>query len=568
MEHPHNKIERSLLKIIAWILGIIILLIAGGVLGHRSYRGWQERRLVAQANALVNEGNLKRASLDARRILQINPDSAEGCRIMARISEKASSRSAIDWWRRAVELAGPNTADLLALAKAAVQFDDAANQEYALSRLSEEAKNSAEYHGLSAELASRRREPAELERHLREAVQRDPANKDYAVRLATLQLASPDAAKREEGRVSLTQLQSEPAVRREATRRLIEHAMKRGDFAEAATYAKQLDALPEKTFSDRLLLLTALHRSFDPGFTPLLQELQASAVDAPERVSELISWLNMNQMPAAAITWASQLPPELLTQKTVPIALADSYTAARDWEGMLRIVKGGTWGGMDFLRAALAARAFRETGNSSESTAQWSEAVKKVSANPKQALTLAEIVDKWGWRSEAIELLWVAAKDPSVGDQALQSLYSYFANSGATPDLYRVLLRRQELKPDDLDVQNNVAQLSLLLNMNAERGQKLARDLYEKVPNNPAYASTYAFALHSRGDDKKALHVFSEMTPEHLRQPEVAAYYGIVLASSGDHQKAAEYLDLSEKAGLLPEEKALVERARRTLARR
>jgi hypothetical protein len=58
------------------------------------------------------------------------------------------------------------------------------------------------------------------------------------------------------------------------------------------------------------------------------------------------------------------------------------------------------------------------------------------------------------------------------------------------------------------------------------------------------------------------------LTPEQLRQPEIAAYYGIILAAAGDHARAAEFLDLGEKATLLPQEKALVEKARRSLAQR
>jgi hypothetical protein len=58
------------------------------------------------------------------------------------------------------------------------------------------------------------------------------------------------------------------------------------------------------------------------------------------------------------------------------------------------------------------------------------------------------------------------------------------------------------------------------------------------------------------------------LTPEQLKQSEIAAYYGIILAAAGEHAKAAEYLDASEKAGLLPEEKALVDKARRMVAQR
>jgi len=82
----------------------------------------------------------------------------------------------------------------------------------------------------------------------------------------------------------------------------------------------------------------------------------------------------------------------------------------------------------------------------------------------------------------------------------------------------------------------------LLLNLNADRGQKVARDVYEKDPKNPAYASTYAFALHVQGDTKKALQVFETLTPEQLHQPEIAAYYGIMLAATGD-PRAGEFLE-------------------------
>lgn len=568
LQHPQNKIERSIIKIIAWTLGIIIFLIVGGVVGYKQFHKWQERRLVAQANALVNEGDLKRASLDARRILQINPDSAAGARIMARISEASSSRAAVEWRRRVIDLAPGNASDLIALARTAIRFDDAASRDLALSKLPESAKNTTEYHALAADLAAKKNDSSEMERHLQEALRLDPGNKDTQLRLATLQLASKDSGVRNEAREALAQLQSDPAFRREATRRLAEDAVRRDDLTEATAFGRQLDSFPEKTFQDRLLLLTALHRSIDPGSTALLQEMQAAAVNDPEQIAELISWLNAQQMPLAAISWAGQLSPEVLGQKSVPIALADSYVAARDWSGMQRIVKTGNWGGLDFLRSALAVRAARELGNESEAATYWNEALSKVSANPKHALTLSELVYKWGWRDQAVELLWIAAKDPAAGDQALQRLYNYFASQGATHDLYRVLLRREEFQPNDPSVQNNIAQLSLLLNLNADRGYRIARDLHERDPKNPVYASTYAFALHSRGDTKKALNVMNSLTEEQLRAPAIAAYHGVMLAAAGEHGRAAEYLDLGEKAGLLPEERTLVDKARRTLARR
>src|SRR6266852_4434412 len=73
LQRPHNRIERSLFKIVFWTGGVIVLIVALAIFGHQSIRNWQQRRLSAQANALVDRGDYKRASLDARRLLQINP---------------------------------------------------------------------------------------------------------------------------------------------------------------------------------------------------------------------------------------------------------------------------------------------------------------------------------------------------------------------------------------------------------------------------------------------------------------------------------------------------------------
>ncbi len=552
----------------AWTVGVIVLLVAGGVLGHRSFRNWQQRRLVAQANAFVNEGDYKHASLNARRLLQINPESVEACRIMARLAEKAGLRSAIEWRRRVMELGAAAPGDLLALARDGVRFDERAITELAISRLPESAKTTAEYHALLADIAFAKRDGVEMERQLSEAHRIEAANKDYTLRLAALRMGSNDYAMSVRGKETLVELQSEPALRRDATRYLAEDALRHFDFKEALRLARQLDGFPEKNFTDRLVLLAAMQAASDPEFQPLLEELQTVAADDPERAAALMTWMNIHQMSTLTIAWSAKLSPSVIGSKLVPIALSDAFVAVRDWSGLQRLVKSGNWGDLDFIRNALSARALRELGNEPDSAAQWNEAVKKVTASPPYILMLAETVEKWGWRNEAIDLLWLAAKDPLKGDDALITLYRYFAQKGETQNLYRVMLHRSELHPDDRNIQNNIAQLSLLLNLNMDRGQKIARELFEKEPANAAYVSTYAFALYSQGDFKGAVKVLGALTDAQLHQPDVAAYYGIILAAAGDQARAGEFLDLGEKATLLPEEKALLEKARRSLAQR
>ena len=568
MEHPHDKIERSFLKIILWTVGIILVLSVGGAVGFHQFRAWQQRRLVAEANALVNEGDYRRASLDARRILQINPDSAEACRILARIFEKTGSRATLEWRRRVMELGQATPTDLILLARAAVRADDRQTADVAIGKLPASAKETADYHALLADIAFAQRNGVEMERQLSEAARLDPSNKDYQMRLASLRLGATDRDLRAKGKQTLVEMQNDPALRREATRFLAEDALRQKTTLAAVELARLLDSFPDKTFADRLLLLSALDAAKDNGFAAFLEEMKKSSADDPEQAAALLTWLNVHKREAEAIAWSGTLPPGILGQKMVQIALSDSYVSAKDWAGLQRLVNSGNWGTVDFLRHALHARALRELGSEPESASQWNDAMKEVAPNAREALSLAETVEKWGWRTEAVELLWVVAKDPVRGGDALRALYNYFARAGDTENLYRVLLHEVELHPDDLNLQNNFAQLSLLLSLNTDRGQKAAREVYDKDPKNPAYVSTYAYALHVAGDSKKALALLETLTPEQLREPNVAAYYGVFLAAAGDQTRAAEYLDLGDKANLLPQEKALMEKARRSLAQR
>jgi len=49
LEHPHNKIERSILKVILWTVGVIFVVSVSGVVGYQQFRAWQQRRLIAEA---------------------------------------------------------------------------------------------------------------------------------------------------------------------------------------------------------------------------------------------------------------------------------------------------------------------------------------------------------------------------------------------------------------------------------------------------------------------------------------------------------------------------------------
>jgi hypothetical protein len=191
---------------------------------------------------------------------------------------------------------------------------------------------------------------------------------------------------------------------------------------------------------------------------------------------------------------------------------------------------------------------------------EWSKAVKQATT-PDALETLQRAAAKWDWKKESIDLLWSLANNAPNQRAALNTLYQYYAQQGDTASLYRVAARLSRATPDDPQVQNNFAQLSLLLNADMERARALARRVYEDHKTDASYASTYAFALFTQQLPDQAVKVMNTLSPDDVKRPEVAAYYGIMLAGAGARDKAQPYLELGKTAKLLPEEKKLLDEA-------
>jgi thioredoxin-like negative regulator of GroEL len=564
----NEQIERSLLKIFLGVVGLVFLLGAGGYFSLSAFRAWQVRRFLAEANALVNEGDYKHASLDAQRALELSPGNADAMRVIARSAESVGLRKAIELWRRVTELSKNAEGDVTAWARCAIRFGDADSASKALDAMPEPGRRMAEYHALRSDAALVRHDLSGYERELLEARRIDPQNRKYELALATLHVAANDVATHEVGVRELLDLCGDESFRRDATHRLADDALRRNQITRALDYAGQLDRLPTPDFSDRLLVLSILKAAGDSETQSLLEQLKKDASDDPTKVGALIGWMNWQKMSVEAVGWIKTLPLPMLVKRAIPVNVANAFIATSDWEGLGKFCSGTKWETSDYMRNALTARALRELGQAQESSQQWNEAVAKVSARPEQIFGLAELARKWGWQNEALDLWWLAAKDPINTEKTLRMLYDFYAARHDTRELYRVLAHLEKARPADRAVRNNLAQISLLLNLNAEGAHRLAREVYEQEPKNAEYAATYAFSLYLEGDVRKALQVFAGFSEAELERPQIAAYYGIMLACNNDFSRAAKFLDLSEKATLLPEEKDLVEKAQLTVAQR
>jgi thioredoxin-like negative regulator of GroEL len=566
VQELHEKIERSLLKIVIAVFCLILLLGLGGYFSLTAFQAWQVRRLLAEANALVNEGNYNHASLAARHVLELDPQNADAMRVIARSAEGAGLRSAIEFWRRVTELSGNAEGDVTSWARCAIQFGDASGASKALDSMPEHGKNMAQYHALRSDVALIRHDLAAHEKELLEARRIDPQDKKVELALATLHLAANDIATHENGVRELINLYADGSLRRDALHRLADDALRRNDIIHALKYSRELDRLPNRDFSDRLLLLSILKAAGDAETQALLEQLKVDAGADLSQISALMAWMNAQKNSTQVVAWVKTLPPAVLRKRAVPLNVADAFIATGDWNGLLEFCAAAKWETVDYIRNALMAKALRETGQ--DSTQQWNEAVAKINPGSEQIFALAELAQKWGWEKEALDLWWLAAKDPNHSEKTLRLLYDFYAGRQDTAELYRVLVRLEKLHPNDRAVGNNLAQISLLLHLDPDRAYRLAREVHEQEPKNVDFAATYAFALYLQGDVEKAWQLLGGFPETELERPQIAAYYGVILAGSGDFPRAAKFLDLGAKASLLPEERKLVEKAQLTIARR
>jgi predicted Zn-dependent protease len=546
------------------VFGLIFLI--GAIWGgHDLYLRWQEKRLVRRATFDIEHGNDRDASLAARSILQMKPASASAARIMAELAERAGERAALDWRRKVVELAPQSVDDALALVRSAIQFNDIPIAERSLTAVDENARNSAAYHEASALVAQSKQQNEKAEAEWIEALRLKPDDKSFQLQLGALRLRANDPERRGAGKAMLTALRADPGQRSAATRALISAGIaQREDAHKLMELARELQAYPEATWYDRFIYLDFLRGLQDPQFSTYLTELEGTASSKASSLAALLSWMAKNNLGLLALDYFKSLPAESLRNWPVPLAVADTYVRMREWEKLEAFTAKTNWGRFEFLRRAYLTRALREQAKLGGAEHEWSAAVKDATSSESLVL-LIQAVSEWKWEDESTELLWSLSKHPEKQKEAFLALYRNYAKAADTQGLYRVLARLSELDATNLDVQNNRAQVSLLLDANPTEARRLAADVYNKSPKNPAYITTFAYSLLTQGNAKEAVRIMSSLSAEQLSEPTISAYYGICLAAAGD-EKARSYLDLGKQANLLPEEKTLIDKAYASLS--
>jgi cytochrome c-type biogenesis protein CcmH/NrfG len=551
-------------KIIIVLSSCIVLLL----LGYTSYRGyqvWKQSHGMAMAKAYYAKADMRNTILSLQQVLNTNPRNIEACRMMAGLTEAARSPAALVWRQRVLELNSKSFEDRLALAQAAIIFQDYPLATNALAGVADADKKTAAYHNIAGSMALVEGKPAEAEAHFSESVRIDPSNPIPQVNLAVVRLHMTNALDMAEARIALQRVilnSTNASLRSQARRELIVDAMRFNDIPAALTISKELSEQTNSVYTDKLLRLDVLMKTQSAEFKPTLASYQREAATDSAKLFDLANW-QMNKLSSAdALGWLQSLPMQTRTNQPAALLAAQCQLQLGDWHGLQAAIQPQNWSELEFIRHALVARALREQGLTEASTAEWGVALNSANGQKGSLIALFRLAAEWKWNTEAEQLIWIVVNRYPEEKWATATLSQYLMAGHRTRSLMELFSIMYKRTPDDLEIKNNLAMTAMLLGAPELNPYGLAQQVYEKSPKNPSYASTYAFSLYLQKKYADALKVMQQLTPKDLESPSIAGYYGLILKANGNSAEAKAYLNRISRVQLLPEEQALFDQAK------
>jgi len=554
-------------KLVLSILCFTALLLLGYA-GYRSYETWKQKHLMAMARQFAAESDLPNARLSLSELLRVNPLNIEATRLMGDLAETDQLSEAQFWRQRVVELAPHSSKDRLALAAVALQLRDLTTAASALDGIQDDHRNTAAYHCMAGSLDAAANQFAAAEAHFREAIRLEPQNLDPQLSLAVLRLHDTNAIAKAEGRDTLNLLSSNPtnsSLRCQAIRELAIDAI-RGHRQEASlSLSKRLVEETNSVFTDRLLRLEALFETHDAELKTEMATLEREIQSDPAKIQEMGLWQLGKIPPDQSLVWLRSLPSAIQTNPPAAELEARCLVALQDWPGLAACVETGKWGELECVRHAFKSCALRGLNLNMAAEGEWKQALQAANGQEAMLTLLARLAAQWNWVSESDELLRTIVHEYPNEEWARQALAQSLFASGQTLSLMQLYSQQAKRFPADLAARNNVAMTALLLRAEELNPHQIAQELYQESPTNSSFAATYSFSLYLQGKKIEALKVLDRLDPPQLETASVAPCYGILLEATGNRSKAKKYLDLASRFPMLPEERQLIDNAKREL---
>jgi hypothetical protein len=558
--------------VVAASAAAILLGIGSFGYGSKLYKEWHQRRLLHRAASMLQEEKFDQAAQNARNVLTVDPDSLPAYYILAEAAEKQNLEEAVSWRAQIARLLPKDPDSRLNLASAALRFGQIDLARKALDDVAPNYRDSAAFHVVAGWLARAEGNLAEQEAQFAAAVKEEPGNDLYQFNLAALQIQATDTEKSAKARDALDRLSKVAPFRTGALRALLNDAVARNDLPAADNFAQQLQMSQEVTFGDYLLCLNFYRKLDEKKFRPLLEKVKPFAVRNPSDLASLMSWMNENGLAGDVMKWIDRLSTDKLASPPVSIAVADTYANTKSWSRLRRWTGTGSWGDFDYLRIAYQAIATRRSLSRNGGTAHaefeklWRAAEQAANEWPERNLDLARLASRWDLGKESEQLWLRVAKNPPMRREALEALRHIYRANDNLEQLYYTLQRLHESSPDEAPITADLARLGLNIEQNTKESHDLAKEAYDREPNEPNCAVTYAFSLDRLGRSAEGLEIITKLPADKLHDPHAAVYVALLLLDSNRSGAAKEYIDAASDGKIYAEEKKMLDEARTKFA--
>jgi hypothetical protein len=249
--------------------------------------------------------------------------------------------------------------------------------------------------------------------------------------------------------------------------------------------------------------------------------------------------------------------------------VAEAFAEMKNWSRLKRWTHTGSWKDEDYLRLAYQAFASRQARQSiadAEFASLWRAAERAANDQPDREIKLARLATKWNLSIEAEQLWSRVSSNPPTRREALDTLYRIYRANNEMKKLYNVLQRLHESSPNETAITANLARLGLNMDQNTLEAQKLAKEAYDRAPNDVNCAVTYAFSLYGLDRTAEGLDIIKKLPPEQLHDPHAAVYVALLLLDENQADAAREYIEVADRGPIYLEEKKLLGEAKARLA--
>ena len=369
-----------------------------------------------------------------------------------------------------------------------------------------------------------------------------------------------DAAARNQ----LERLSKVTQFRTEALRALLDNALRQNQTDAANELAQALQMSPQVTFADYLLCLELYRKLNSKKFDALLDKVKPVAAREGHDLAQLLSWMNKNGLADAALKWSDKLPADLTNRPPAAIAVAEALARTKNWSRLKRWTRSGSWGDDDYLRLAYQAYACRRSRRTSaeaeaEFDALWNSADAAAAAQPEHELALARLASTLGPHPEAEQLWLRVAKVPAARREALDALYAFIARRTICRIFVLTAQRLHQSSPEEVGLAANAARFALLLDHNAAAGRALAKQAYDKAPNDPRSRSPTPSPSTAPAGRRKASAILENFRPTSstIRTSPSTPHFSTTTTTQLD--AANKYIALARGGTIFPEEKQLLD---------